>query len=545
MDDANILAALLVTVIMGPMHVGCFIGVIILRSVPVFVVRVPRNLLASMVVKLIAFGLMAWLLLDPKGCPCGVVPFMFWVDWTGNCWYMLKTVFLLFRYEIQAALKKSKDESNVVAFDETNFFVRYRQILRSRTQLWLMIGVAIYVFVGNMIVLGIFADQAAQPCTYDKFMENNVLLGCLLFAWITAGPMMVIGTWASLRLKKFPHDNWKMGTENTIMSGFTTVGAIACATVLITIPTFEGILWVLFFGSIGGGLMQLLVPLTLHRRTLNQLAKLDIAQFASLENLLVNDAFIEAFGSFLRKEFSSENLFFWHEVNRLQIDYAALLGAELESVADATLMQAAQDCEILGSRCVGANAPWQLNVSSFTADAMAKCFKRIHEITTGGSTDGLAITLQETLQGFGLMQHEIYELLRKDPYPRFLLTSEADKLNQNETFKRMLAAEKLEEEVHASLGSSGKKSTAEGSEKNSDGGSRKSKGSKKESTKKEDKKQTRTSMVAYLTGAGADGSVGVDVKFPFNPEPRSGSTQLDGSTSQSELFRNSSLRPMA
>jgi len=42
---------------------------------------------------------------------------------------------------------------------------------------------------------------------------------------------------------------------------------------------------------------------------------------------------------------------------------------------------------------------------------------------------------------------EVYEALRKDSYPRFLLSSDCATLNGNENFKRLLAAEKWDDEV--------------------------------------------------------------------------------------------------
>lgn len=514
---SSVLAAMIVAGIVGPIHIACVTGAFILRDAPAYVVRVPAGVIGSMSLKTLAFALQMWLLIDPYNCPCAVVPFMMWVDWTANLWYVAKGCFLLFRYEIQAALERSKEESKVVAFDETNFFVRYRSILRSRTQKWLMLFIFLWFALGNLIILGAyFNDFALQPCTYSVFVDNNITLGSLLFAWLNAGPLMVVGTWTSYRLKKFPNDNWQMGLENGILSLFTTIGAIACMTVLIVVPTFDGILWVLTGGAIAGQVMQFVIPLTLHRYTLAQLSKIDLATFATLDTLLLNDDFLDAFGNFLVKEFSSENLFFWLEVNRLRGQYGGVLPDSDKSVEDISseeaevLKQAALECRILGSRCVGSSAPWQLNLSGFAVQEMENALATLHKLLNDDSMEGLPGAVRDALRSLTVVQGDVYEMLRKDPYPRFLLTTEASQLNQNDHFKRMIATEKLEDEVNKTLGH--RRSTVEGSRNSKS--SKHSEGSKK-SSKKDDKKKKRSSkMLVYLNSPSHGGftqSEGVEI----------------------------------
>lgn len=507
MLSTGIVAAIVVSSLMGPLHIICTLGVFFLRDAPAFAVRVPRLQVCLMVFKVFAFALMSWLLVDPLNCPCAVVPFAFWLDWIGNCWFSTKTVFLLFRYEIQAALKKSKEESNMIAFDEKNFFVRHRTVLRAKTQAWIMLGVGLYIGLGNMIVLGIFWDTALEPCAHAIFWENSLSLGCVVFAWITSAPMMVMLTISSVRLRKFPNDNWQMGTECTFINVFSTIGASSCAIALITVPTFDGVLWVLFFGGLMSNFFQLAVPFALHRRTLAQLAKLDLKTCTSLDHLLQNTEFLESFGSFLRKEFSSENLFFWLEVKRLQTEYASLFTTD-QHEADASeshtnlLLQAAANCRVLGSRCIGDSAPWQLNISGFAAQELEKSLRTLQMYAASGSTQGLDIAVAETLQTLTKMQEEVYELLRKDPYPRFLVTADAKKLDQNENFKRMIAAEKLEEEVQTSLGSTQQASTpSEGSSKGGSFGAADGSSSKKSFKREIDpaKKKRFSQIASFLT----------------------------------------------
>lgn len=75
------------------------------------------------------------------------------------------------------------------------------------------------------------------------------------------------------------------------------------------------------------------------------------------------------------------------------------------------------------------------------------------------------VWIEEALRSLSAAQVEIYENLRKDPYPRFLLHPSSAAVKQSENFKRLLAAEKLEADVvhsnsthsprHSTSGSSG------------------------------------------------------------------------------------------
>lgn len=502
----NYIAPLVVAVVMGAMHLICLCGVLFLRSAPVFAARVPKVVLGSVAAKCLGFVLGSWLFLDPQ-CPCGVVPFMFWVDWTGSCWLVLKRVILLFRYEIQAELNRSKAESSIPTLDEKNLFVRYRRILKPSTQTWAMVWITVILGAGHMTVLGVYNEHALEPCIDDLFVENNLLLGSISWTWIVSGPMLVVSVWASYNLKKFPLDNWKMGKENSIQSLLTVVAATACAITLGVIPHFEGILWVLYAGSISVNLLQFWLPVSLHRDTIKQLATLDLKTLSSFDHLLLNEDFLDAFGTFLKKEFSSENLFFWLEVNRLQHQFGALLPADQRPpnfqevvVLDRAKLSsdAAHACSALGRRCVGENAPCQLNISGFTEETLERDLASLNEMIVKGSASDLAVAVEETFKVFGEAQFEVYELLRKDPYPRFLLTSAATTLNKNETFKRLLASEKLEEEVQKSLGNS------KGSKKHTnsaDESSEKEESSKKskKASENEKKKNRPSQLLAHIT----------------------------------------------
>jgi hypothetical protein len=279
---------------------------------------------------------------------------------------------------------------------------------------------------------------------------------------------MIFSVWSTRRLKKFPHDNWKMGVESSVQSAMSISAGLSCVLVLCLVPTFDGLLFLFFNLSIISQLLNFVMPMQLHRKMVKQLATMDLAKLTSLSRLLQDSEFLACFDAFLRKEFSSENLFFWQEVNTLQKKYKALFPErmDLEEVHSRTsaeesascelgrdtLTKAAEDCRALGRQCIGDQAPCQINVSGFTGQDMAKAIEDVNELMGKGDNEHieheLKLVVEEAIKTLVVAQREVYEGLRKDSYPRFLLSSAAEKLNKNDHFKRLLAAEKLEGEVH-------------------------------------------------------------------------------------------------
>lgn len=432
---------------------------------------------------------------------------MFWADWIGNIANVVRKVVLLFRYEIQDALETSKAESGIISLDERNIFVRYRQILRPRSQNWLMLLLVAFTGIPNILAAAILNEEASEPCTTDIISENYLLLTLILISYILYFiPMMGCSVWSTRRLKKFPNDNWKMGEESTYTSLMAIVAGICCISTLIAVPTFDGLLFVLFSFSIVMQSLNFLMPLQLHRRTVGQLAHMDISKLTSLHRLLQDADFLAGFDSFLRKEFSSENLFFWQSVHKLRQKYKPLLpegmnseesgfssapslGMSISGLSTTSpseihcklLVDAAEECRRLGKQCIGDSAPWQINISGFTEQDMEKAIRDVDEIiVSDGSAKGenaLRVVVEEALKTLVVAQREVYEGLRKDSYPRFLMSAAAKELNKNENLKRLLASEKLESDVqktHTQSGhrtkSSSRHSSSEKSKKEKDKG---------------------------------------------------------------------------
>jgi hypothetical protein len=451
---------------MGPLQLACVIGFFLLRQHPVFAIRVPKVVLGCMMLKLISFFCVSWLFLDPN-CPCIISSIVFWLDLTANLCHILRKIVLLFRYEIQAALEQTKLESNAKVFDNRNFFVRYRQILRAKVQFALICFVACCVGVPLLIVAAVWSDLAMEPCTTAITGDDPLVLATILCAFIGGFLPMGISIWSARRLKKFPDDNWKMGVESSVQTFMSTLAGLGCVLVLCLVPTFDGLLFLMLNLSIVSQLLNFVMPMQLHRKMVHQLATMDLAKLTSLRRLLQDTEFLACFDAYLRKEFSSENLFFWQEVNTLQKKYKALFPerTDLEELHSRTsaekaascelgrdiLTKAAEDCRALGRKCIGDQAPCQINVSGFTGQDMAKAIEDVNELMGKGENEHieheLKLALEEAIKTLVVAQREVYELLRKDSYPRFLLSSAAEKLNKNDHFKRLLAAERLEGEV--------------------------------------------------------------------------------------------------
>jgi len=217
--------------------------------------------------------------------------------------------------------------------------------------------------------------------------------------------------------------------------------------------------------------LNFLLPMYLHHQSMKLLSQMQLHQLTSLARLLKDPTFLATFDKFLRTEFSSENLFFWREVIKFGFEYPMLLPSSYEKDSQSSqsqnrsstvgdkkkpeeedhgkkLLAAAQACFNLERQCIGDQAPWQINISSDTADALQNNLSRLRDVLgTERESRELKGLLEDVVRSMLAAKHEVYEALRKDSYPRFLNSSDCAKLNGNENFKRLLAAEKWDDEV--------------------------------------------------------------------------------------------------
>jgi hypothetical protein len=285
----------------------------------------------------------------------------------------------------------------------------------------------------------------------------------VIVGWLVFMPLMVMSVWTTHKLKSHPKDNWKIGTESTVSSIYSTVIATIAVVILCAAPGYDNIIFMLFVTSVLLPLLNFLLPVHLHRQSLQHLAHMELQQLTSLARLLKDPSFLVAFDKFLRSEFASENLFFWREVEKMEYQYGFLLPADHVHDKDShpsqhrpstpaegdssQFLAAADDCINLARQCIGEQAPWQINVSGDTAHAMETAIMRVSDVLGTERERELKSLLEEVVRSLLVAKKEVYEALRKDSYPRFLVSDECATLNRNENFKRLLAAEKWDDEV--------------------------------------------------------------------------------------------------
>lgn len=466
-------ATWVVTWIFLAIHLVCGLGFMCSRNRAVFAIRVPEVVLACMVSKFVCFVLLAWLFLDAS-CPCAITTLMLIVEFTGNFSNLLRKTVLLFRYEIQATLETSKQVNGVMILDERNFFVRYRHILRVRGQLQLIGCIFIASAIGFVPLIFVFFDEARRPCITESWRDNRLSLWNVILIWVYFVPVMLASLFLTRKLKAFPKDNWRMGTESTFTASLAVVEGATGIAVLVVIPSFEGILFLFFCYTVVLQLLNYLVPLQLHRKTVRQLAQTDFRQLTSLARLLKDPGFVEAFGNFLKSEFSSEHLAFWMAIEKIKKTYKTIIPADCPDLGDistssrrphfstsrrgrkdtvseltgpALVKACIVDCVYIGKQYIGDRAPWQINIAGDTVKAVEFAVQRLNSTSFEADEAQAKAWLDDGLKCLVTAQLEVYESLRKDPYPRFLLSPASDALNQSENFKRLLAAEKLEEDV--------------------------------------------------------------------------------------------------
>jgi len=418
--------------------------------------------LVCMLLKFVTFLLGAWLLLDPN-CPCGIATLFLWLEGTANSFNVLRKVVLLLRFELRAAL----DHKNEVP----NMFVRWRHLLRARWQFVVMIGMLLFVGMGYLTVLGVFVKEAPLPCLNDRILNDGVFFWSMMATWMVVLPMLFLSMWATKKLKSHPKDNWKIGVESAVSSIYAMITLFVPVIILVSSPGFESIIFMLFVTSIFLPLLNFLLPMYLHRQSMKLLSRMQIHQLTSLARLLKDATFLATFDKFLRTEFASENLFFWREVEKIGYQHPMLLPANYEKDSQSSqsqsrpstvekkrtpeeedsgkqLLAAAAACLNLERQCVGDQAPWQINISGDTADALENSLMRLKDVLgTDRESRELKGLLEDVVRSMLSAKTEVYEALRKDSYPRFLLSEDCARLNGNENFKRLLAAEKWDDEV--------------------------------------------------------------------------------------------------
>jgi len=115
-----------------------------------------------------------------------------------------------------------------------------------------------------------------------------------------------------------------------------------------------------------------------------------------------------------------------------------------------TLLQAGEDCRLIGLRYIGEQAVTQVNISGDAGLEAENTVHRVNELIAQQATEAeLKVGVEEELRALVMAQREVYEALKKDSYARFVLTDTMQELNANENLKRLLAAEKLEGEVRS------------------------------------------------------------------------------------------------
>lgn len=442
-------AAIVLSCVFGTVNILCVLGFFALRHRTVFAIRVPEVVLVGMLWKLGNFFLTTWIFVDPF-CPCFAATILMWFDCVANHYNALRKIVLLFRYEIQEALDRAKLMGSVMLDDE-NIYVRYRYILKVRWQCLLMTIIWVYVGAGHAAVLIVFWEQANRPCLENSLTENKAFMWSVVTSFAYFFPLVCVGVWTSRKLKSFPRDNWKIGAESDIgtkVSGF--IGTVFIILVSAVPGNDNYLFWYLASGSLLF-LINFLLPLQIWRGSVKRISTQELKHLAPLSRLLRDANFVIAFNAFLRSEFSSENLYFWLEADKLLRKYQSLpAGKALEVPLTEQEQTMANSAVKLVQQCIGEQAPWQINVSGHIANDVEDAVVSVREKLTAHGTDReISSSVDEMFLCLLNAQTEIYEGLRKDPYPRFLLTSQFGELNKNESLKQLLAQEKLELEVQS------------------------------------------------------------------------------------------------
>lgn len=373
---------------------------------------------------------------------------------------------------------------------EKNFYVRWRHFLWPKWQVACVFLTILAIGVGNILVLALFPQEAALPCLNEPIINNPLVLGMVIVSWVHFVPLVVTSIWSTRKLKKYPKDNWKMGAESTLTSLLALSHGLFSVIVLATNPYLDSILFFFLVYCVPLQVLNFYVPLVLHRKTIAQLAELDVRHLAPLSRLLKDPTFFSAFEAFLRTEFSSETVAFWKDVEIIKGKYRALLPVHMLEVSSGTsqqssrrgdtppmtaseeelTQQAAEECVETGKRYIGDSATWQVNISSGAAHAVLEAVGELSKLKDSSNNNNVMAErrtwVEELLKALVTAQAEVYETLTRDSYPRFLLSPACKTITDNTDLKKLLAAEKLEQEAQEAAPSTTSKNTTNNNNNN-------------------------------------------------------------------------------
>jgi len=341
----------------------------------------------------------------PQGRPCLLYNIDSLIDITGMAFVMvLRAWYLLFKGEIQRNLKTNPESKG--------WYLRNRHMITTK---WLLkFSAAYYVVVIGVGILCMVSDNTTyvpnDPC------PSGTLFAYVCSVWIIID--LIVVCFFAKKIHSVEHDSFAIQKELKRVGIFTVVALIfwQIETALLTpdatnyyvvsdfdncFIVFVDLLWVTFLP-----LKATYNPLHAPNRKSLSSSKKPLSRgsarsydSSSLEAVLANPVGYQDFFGFLAKEWSTENLLFWKQVN----DYKEIVNQE----------ERTKKAQAIYETFVRENAIYEVNLP----DTIRSELRRTIEQNLGQSD------VQFDL--FDSAQNEIFSLMSNDSFTRFMKTEDS------------------------------------------------------------------------------------------------------------------------
>lgn len=306
----------------------------------------------------------------------------------GCALYIYRTVVLLVRHDIAeeiqlGPLKSTACKRSFLHHPKLAFILNFR--------VW-SVGLPIYgMFLGLVffcIALGMGDGFRCRGMVAQY--SNYVLIGASV-------PVLLI---LAYHIRRFPSDGRKISIEFRCMS-FCIVTALIVQVCLSQLLTFA-YSGTYILDAVGLALMStsLLFPISLSYRYRYRRKRSTSSSFSGTQNifgeLLHSEDFCQAFLMHLKSEFNAESLVFWQGVTKFK------------EKGDRPTEELIMDINELFANFLVPSAPYLLNTSMTSIEFTEECYRSAQLSGSG------------FLNVFDEILHEVVNLMKSDPLPRFL-----------------------------------------------------------------------------------------------------------------------------
>lgn len=360
--------------------------------------------------------------------------------------YMQRALKVLFRFEVQAALdafrRLPKEQQTIPALESGpgGWFFRHRNIVRNRYS-FTYFFIAFLLF--TIINFGLGLSEDLQCSSFNTLDYLNWILDiCVIPFAVTLACKLRKHTTDAFNIKRDLGWAGMSAIFLTLISIFLAQaipkGDIDDYNFQNAMVTVFTMLWLLMIS----GYKQMY-----HLYLIDREVEIAESDFTSLENILKLEAGYEAYLAYLKTELNAENLIFWQTIEDYRRKYL-----QTNDPASAFL-----DCEHIVHNFIEIGSPMELNIDIFLRNKVMTNYRGFHAAYKDGNLASVATSSTSSFVGSGLpslemappseiasmfdeVQRVIFDLMRKDPFRRFMASPLFEEFQSKEKERRELTS---------------------------------------------------------------------------------------------------------